>query len=202
MQHHVQSEKRPLARTQHHVQSEVRHLTRMQHHVQREIRHLTRMHHPIQTEVQPLARLHQRKTKMCRPLLQKQKNVFIGRTTAGGKTEGGSKDSGAQIGNHPGAEPGAERVGLRGGTGKKAAGIPPWMSEPFLEVSAACARALARCLRAYAPAPANNNVVKQNKNKKHSRVLHIFTSKLISFRLKLCFLLKPRLLFDPLLVTS
>ena len=189
----------------------------MQHHVKSEIRHLTRMHHPIQTEVQPLARLHQRKTQMCRPLLQKQKNAFTGRATAGGKTEGGSKDrgtfgigcgkmpmtnSGTQIGKHPGAEPGAERVGLRGGTGKKAAGIPPWMSEPFLQVSAACARALARCLRAYAPAPANNNVVKQNKNKNHSRVLHIFTSKLISFRLKLCFLLKPRLLFDPLLVTS
>ena len=30
----------------------------------------------------------------------------------------------------------------------------------------------------------------------------IFRSKLISIRLKLCFLLKPRLLFDPLLVTS
>ena len=103
------------------------------------------------------------------------------KATAGGKTEGGSKDrgtfgigygkmqmtnSGPQIGKHPGAE----RVGLRGGTGKKAAGIPPWMSEPFLKVSAACARALARCLRAYAPAPINNNVVKQNKNKKHSRV--------------------------------
>ena len=159
------------------------------------------MHHPIQTKAQPLARLHQRKTQMCRPLLQKQKNVFTGRTTAGGKTEGGSKDSGTQIGKHPGAEPGAERVGLRGGTGKKAAGIPPWMSEQFLQVSAACARALARCLRAYAPAPTNNNVVKQQ-NKKHSRVLHIFTSKLISIRLKLCFLLKPRLLFDPLLVTS
>ena len=197
MQHHVQSEIRPLARMQHHVQSEIRHLTRMQHHVQGEIRHLTRMQHPIQTEVQPLARLHQRKTQMWAA-----PGTASGRTTAGGKTEGGSKDSGAQIGNHPGAEPGAERVGLRGGTGKKAAGIPPWMSEPFLEVSAACARALARCLRAYAPAPANNNVVKQNKNKKHSRVLHIFTSKLISFRLKLCFLLKPRLLFDPLLVTS
>ena len=174
----------------------------MQHHLQSEIRHLTRMHHPIQTKVQPLARLHQRKTQMCRPLLQKQKNVCTGRKIAGGKTEGGSKDSGTEIGKHPGAEPGAERVGLRGGTGKKAAGIPPWMSEPFLEVSAACARALARCLRAYVSAPTNNNVVKQNKSKKHSRVLHTCTSKLISIRLKLCFLLKPRLLFDPLLVTS
>ena len=166
MQLPFQTKIRPLARMQHHVQSEVRHLTRMQHHVQREIRHLTRMHHPIQTEVQPLARLHQRKTQMCRPLLQKQKNVFTGRTTAGGKTEGGSKDSGTEIGKHPGAEPGAERVGLRGGTGKKAAGIPPWMSEPFLQVSAACARALARCLRAYVPAPTNNNVAKQKQKQK------------------------------------
>ena len=145
----------------------------MRHSFQTQIRPLARIqHHPIQTKVQPLAWLHQRKTHMCRTLLQKQKEVCTGRTTAGGKTQGGSKDSGTEIGKHPGAEPGAERVGLRGGTGKKAAGIPPWMSEPFLQVSAACARALARCLRAYVPAPTNNNVAKQKqKNKNHSRVL-------------------------------
>ena len=81
------------------------HLTRMHHPIQTEVQPLAKMHHPIQTEIRPLARLHQRKTQMCRPLLQKQKNVFTGRTTAGGKTEGGSKNSGTEIGKHPGAEP-------------------------------------------------------------------------------------------------
>ena len=67
--------------------------------------------------------------------------------------------SGTQIGKEHGADPRTERIGLRGGPGKKAAGIPPWRSEhglmPDVDVHGLGPGAHGLWPGAYAPAPSN-----------------------------------------------